>query len=401
MLVMRNIKEVILANQENQDFMTRVDNSQTIENLYSVLCEYGYSSDMKEFEQDVYEILKNSDLVTNSVSDGELEKVSGGVNMRQKIMSIVTLTGLTVGGVQNFVGAKPQNKLRSEQRKQHKITKGLPTKEKIGLGIGIPSTLGVVTLLSIFAPKGIKYIKKQEFSNKETTATNPEMANTNNLIEFEKPQNLKNETEEMSYDGALDIIKEFHKTDQQNLEEFPVQVIAAVRLIEQTFFNGHKPHTYKQLHREDTNLRLFPNKATDCLEPTYFKPISWDNGNGNFVKDDSWMLHKALFQYLCRLLSFLLVDHTPPEGWKKDHGYVYYLRGHDRWEGPEDIPNYQPLFSAIEDNLEVKEQFTDKKEKVKTLVGTLRAMYNIALSNKIREAKCGVFCGSGRRLIDN
>ena len=48
---MRNIKDVILTNQKNQDFMARVEHSLSIENLYSVLCEYGYSSDMNEFEQ--------------------------------------------------------------------------------------------------------------------------------------------------------------------------------------------------------------------------------------------------------------------------------------------------------------------------------------------------------------
>ena len=137
------------------------------------------------------------------------------------------------------------------------------------------------------------------------------------------------------------------------------------------------------------------------LDLRYFQPLSWNNGNGDFVEDDSWMLHKALFQYLCRLLSFLLVDHTPPEGWRKEHGYVYYLRGHDRWGNNGELHDYRSLFNAIVNNLRVEDQYTERQEEIRKLVSALDSMYRDAYNSGQEASKCGVFCGSGSRLKDN
>ena len=96
---MLKVKEILLRFQEDTKFIEKVANSNTIDKLYEVFCEYEYNSDINSFESEIYELLSNSDLVKKSIDEEALERISGGANMRKKIMSVIALSSLAMGGI--------------------------------------------------------------------------------------------------------------------------------------------------------------------------------------------------------------------------------------------------------------------------------------------------------------
>lgn len=99
MIKMLKVKEILLRFQEDTKFIEKVAKSNTIDKLYEVFCEYEYDSDINSFESEIYELLSNSDLVKESIDEEELERISGRASTRAKIMSVIALSSLAMGGI--------------------------------------------------------------------------------------------------------------------------------------------------------------------------------------------------------------------------------------------------------------------------------------------------------------
>ena len=133
---MLKIKEILSKFQEDTKFIEKVANSNTIDKLYEVFCEYEYNSDINSFESEIYELLSNSDLIKKSIDEEELEKISGGANMRKKIMSVIALSSLAIGGVASTSRVDAGNVPALKQNRKFRDTI-LPSREWKTLGVGI------------------------------------------------------------------------------------------------------------------------------------------------------------------------------------------------------------------------------------------------------------------------
>ena len=417
---MLKVKEILLRFQEDTKFIEKVANSNTIDKLYEVFCEYEYDSDINSFESEIYELLSNSDLVKKSIDEEALERISGGANMRKKIMSVIALSSLAMGRIapithvdavvvhqSKTVGRGNAEKVTAKPQSWECGDTFLPVKEWKAIGgIGLLIT-------TIFGGGYIYHRHTKSKSNTQVHMPTPitefqehrdQTAGFDSSV-FEggdKNDETYNFDEEGGFEKALECIKLWHKDGQAGTDAFPPEVVKAVDRIEKTFFPNGKPEALQEIHRKPTSLKLFPHTVEHCTQQTdkYFVPLSWNNGEGTFDKEDSFMLHKVLFQYLCRMLCFVLSLDTSST-WSKEQHYVYYLEGKDRFNEKSCAPDYTRLFACMMQTHGVRKDYQRVKSQVQALIKTLDSMYSHAKSMGSELAKCGVFCGNFARSIDN
>lgn len=405
---MLKVKEILLKFQEDTKFIEKVANSNTIDKLYEVFCEYEYNSDINSFESEIYELLSNSDLVKKSIDEEALERISGGANMRKKIMSVIALSSLAMGGIAPITHVDAVNVTAKPQSRKCGDT-FLPVKEWETIGIGL-----LTTILGLGGGSYIYYRHKKSKSTAHTqrpTGTTEFQENRDQTADFDslvfeggdRNDETYNFDGEKGFEKALECIETWHKEETSQQTEFPPKIVAAVDKIEKTFFLNRKPKlTYE--YGGTTSLKSFPRNIYDCKDnqKEYFVPLSWNNGEGDFDKEDGFMLHKVLFQYLCRMLCFVLGSDTA-EKWPKgkDKNYVYYLEGEERFDERGYSPDYTKLFECMVETHEVHEHYIDVKSQVNALINTLASMYKVAKDLGHQFTKCGVFCGIYSRTIDN
>ncbi|MBP3320676.1 MAG: hypothetical protein J6K87_03445 [Clostridia bacterium] len=404
---MLKVKEILLRFQEDTKFIEKVAKSNTIDKLYEVFCEYEYDSDINSFESEIYELLSNSDLVKESIDEEELERISGGASTRAKIMSVIALSSLAMGGIAPITHVDART-FAAQTRSRKCGDTLLPVKEWEAIGIGL-----LTTILGLGGGGYIYHRHKKSKSNTQVHMPTPitefqehrdQTAGFDSSV-FEggdKNDETYNFDEEGGFEKALECIKLWHKDGQAGTDAFPPEVVKAVDRIEKTFFPNGKPEALQEIHRKPTSLKLFPHTVEHCTQQTdkYFVPLSWNNGEGTFDKEDSFMLHKVLFQYLCRMLCFVLSLDTSST-WSKEQHYVYYLEGKDRFNEKSCAPDYTRLFACMMQTHGVRKDYQRVKSQVQALIKTLDSMYSHAKSMGSELAKCGVFCGNFARSIDN
>ncbi|MBQ3093243.1 MAG: hypothetical protein IJC57_03205 [Clostridia bacterium] len=403
---MLKIKEILLRFQEDTKFIEKVANSNTIDKLYEVFCEYEYDSDINGFESEIYELLSNSDLVRESVDEEELERISGGANMRKKIMSVIALSSLAMGGIAPITHVDAVNVTAKPQSRKCGDT-FLPVKEWRDIGIVL-----LTTILGFGGGSYIYHRQKKSKSNTQVHMPTPitefqEHREQRSNLEFSGFDGRDRNDETYNFDGekgfekALECIKTWHKEEAAGSTEFPPKIVAAVDKIEKTFFLNRKPKlTYE--YGGTTSLKSFPKNIYDCKDnqKEYFVPLSWNNGDGDFDKEDGFMLHKVLFQYLCRMLCFML-SRERATIWTKDQDYVYYLEGKEQFGKRGHRPDYTELFECMVEEHAVRKEYQHVKSQVNALINTLASMYKVAKDLGHQFTKCGVFCGIHIRIIDN
>lgn len=404
---MLKIKEILSKFQEDTKFIEKVANSNTIDKLYEVFCEYEYDSDINSFESEIYELLSSSDLIKKSIDEEELEKISGGANMRKKIMSVIALSSLAIGGVTSKSHVDAGNVTAKAQRRNCGDT-FLPIKEWETLGIGL--------LTTILGLGGVGYIyhrhknsqsndQNQRSTGKAEFHGNQEQQNSFDSPTFEGERELNRDYSfegENGFQQALGCIATWHKDTHDAIKKFPENIVKAVEEVEKTFFPTAKPTPKRTSQWNETSLKTFPKSISDCQDNqnAYFVPLSWNNGNGSFDENDFYMLQKVLFQYLCRMLCFVLNSDTT-DNWKKDFNYISYLEGTAPINDLDKTPDYTNLFKCMMEKHGVRETYRSVKSQVALLIQTLADMYQKADLSAGRVAKCGVFCGNFARSIDN
>lgn len=402
---MLKVKEILLRFQEDTKFIEKVANSNTIDKLYEVFCEYEYDSDINGFESEIYELLSNSDLVRESVDEEELERISGGANMRKKIMSVIALSSLAMGGIAPITHVDAVNVTAKPQSRKCYDT-FLPIKEW--------ETIGIVLLTTILGGGGYIYHRHTKSkSNTQVHMPTPitefqESRDRRSGLDFSgfddggRNDEIYNFEGENGYDQALECIETWHKNEPARKTEFHPKIVDAVDKIEKTFFSKGKPEPTSE-YRQITSLKSFPRNIYDCINKSkkYFVPLSWQNGIGGFAATDDYMLQKVIFQYLCRMLCFVLDGYGHNSDCSIPYPCVYYLTGTKPLGTSSEPPDYTALFRIMKQYPVVYEKYNNVHEKVEKLIRTLASMYNAAKSQGRPLPKCGVFCGENPRNIDN
>lgn len=393
---MLKIKEILSKFQEDTKFIEKVANSNTIDKLYEVFCEYEYNSDINSFESEIYELLSSSDLIKKSIDEEELEKISGGANMRKKIMSVIALSSLAIGGVASTSHVDAGNVPAQQTSRKYRDTI-LPSREWKTLGVG---------LFAVALGVGVGTYVYNQRKPAENTST---------------PQ------DEITFDTALEYIEKWHNGTQGAVDRFPTKIVKAVDKIEKTFFPDGKPEPItipqdaylKSGSPTQTSLKNFPTCKNDCQQEEYFKPLSYKDGKGEYDPNDTYTLHKCLFQYLCRLLCFVNGTENLV---KSKHITMHDGRFADYCYEPSQFRNillgyvmpypYQTRSGCYSDYSEFfKVAYDDSKKSngadspVTQLIGTVMSMYlgNLPERNEYRQGhpKIGVLCGNKPRDIDN
>ena len=446
---MLKIKEILSKFQEDTKFIEKVANSNTIDKLYEVFCEYEYDSDINGFESEIYELLGNSDLVRESVDEEELEKISGGANMRKKIMSVIALSSLAMGEIAPIThvdagvvlpGQKNKEVTRVDAENVTAQTQSrkcgdtfLPVKEWGAVGIGL-----LTTVLGLGGGRYIYHRHKKSKSNAQAQMPTPItefQENRDQTAGFDssvfeggdKNDETYNFDGEKGFEKALEYIKTWHKEEMAGSTEFPPEIVDAVNIIEKTFFPHGKPEAIdikpnaylKSGSPTKTSLKKFPTCINDCRDDKYFKPLSYMSGEGRYDAQDPYMLHKCLYQYLCRLLCFVdgvealvvneyFCQHKGPLTRYTDKGprFRNILLG---YEMPYPYQTYSGCYSDYSEFFKVA--YDDSKisngetSPVTQLIGTVMSMYlgNLPERNEYRTGhpKIGVLCGNKPRNIDN
>ena len=227
---MLKIKEILSKFQEDTKFIEKVANSNTIDKLYEVFCEYEYDSDMNSFESEIYELLSNSDLIKKSIDEEELEKISGGANMRKKIMSVIALSSLAIGGMASKSHVDAENVTATVQRRNCGDT-FLPVKEWETIGIGL--------LTTILGLGGASYIYhrhknsqphdpnrrssgKAEFHGNQEQQFSFDSNSSKRIRAFCRGCRLDREDD---FQQALDCIANWHKDTTEAAEAFPEETV--------------------------------------------------------------------------------------------------------------------------------------------------------------------------------
>lgn len=450
MIKMLKVKEILLKFQEDIKFIEKVANSNTIDKLYEVFCEYEYNSDINSFESEIYELLSNSDLVKKSIDEEALERISGGANMRKKIMSVIALSSLAMGGIAPITHVDADVVLPGQKNK--KVTRVdaenvtakpqsrkcydtlLPVKEWEAIG-------GMGLLTTILGLVGGGYIYHRHTKSKSNTQVHMPTPITGFQEHREQRSNLDfsgfddgggngdtyNFDEEGGFEKALECIKTWHKNEPAGNTEFPPKIVDAVEKIEKTFFPYGKPEAIDIQPNAyltngsptKTSLKKFPTCINDCQDDKYFKPLSYMSGEGRYDAQDPYMLHKCLYQYLCRLLCFVdgvkalvvsecFCQHNGRLTRYTDKGprFRNILLGYEMpypyQTNSSCYSDYSQFFTVAYDDSKISNGETSP---VTQLIGTVMSMYlgNLPESNQYRQGnpKIGVLCGKKPRDIDN
>lgn len=447
---MLKVKEILLRFQEDTKFIEKVAKSNTIDKLYEVFCEYEYDSDINSFESEIYELLSNSDLVQESVDEEELERISGGASIRKKIMSVIALSSLAMGGIapSNHVDAanvipnqkntayshvEVENVATKRRRKKHVDTLLPPPEWK---ALGVTGLVGTLVLLSmrlwnkstkkpqenpelkpideLGATNGSNYntfenttqipslnLEPEEKPGEETKY--PKMIPLRNLLDPEDYENYLKARENqkaqktLEFITALNRISDYYEKNETN-DAFTQQIIDDMNSIRERIFGGRNPERDVNGEPEPPKLLEFPPDKTACKNDSksYFAPISNINGEAKFDQNDPYMLSKVIFQYLSRILCLTLIYKGPVFKYSGDQKLVNCLSGYS--ENTSDNPVcYKDLLNPAEINNKLDLEKYPFQDEISALCRTLRLMCSNAERNGKLDNKCGVYGVKGTR----
>lgn len=450
MIKMLKVKEILLRFQEDTKFIEKVAKSNTIDKLYEVFCEYEYDSDINSFESEIYELLSNSDLVQESVDEEELERISGGASIRKKIMSVIALSSLAMGGIapSNHVDAanvvpnqkntayshvEVGNVATKRRRKKHVDTLLPPPEWK---ALGVTGLVGTLVLLSmrlwnkstkkpqenpelkpideLGATNGSNYNTFENTTqipslNRKTAENQAGEGNRSNVTllmhrlskqqydEYLNAVNNQNEQETLKFITALNRISDYYENNDTK-DKFPKQIIDDMNSIRDRIFGGKNPERNVSGEPEPPKLLEFPpNKTAYKNDPkSYFAPISNINGEATLNQDDPYMLSKVIFQYLSRILCLTLIYNGPASKNTGNQRLVNCLSGYD--ENTSDNPVcYKDLLNPAGINNKFDWEKYPFQDEIPALCRTLRLMCSHAETEGKLNEKCGVYGVKGTR----